>query len=49
MKKFCQKCGARIKGRTRQTLCERCLISEYNRLKKNEKEKKEEKIILIKK
>lgn len=43
-KRYCIKCSARIKssagikGRTRQMLCENCLILEYNK-QKNGKEK----------
>ena len=43
MKVFCQKCGVKIrKGRLlHQTICDNCKLILYNRLKKNDKEKKE--------
>jgi len=43
MKKFCQTCGRLFNSyKGRDDLCPHCKISEYNRLKKNGKEKKEE-------
>jgi len=42
MKKFCQTCGRSFNSyKGRDDLCPHCKISEYNRLKKNGKEKKE--------
>ncbi len=31
MKNFCPKCGKKIKGRVRKTLCENCLMAEYQK------------------
>lgn len=43
MKRFCEKCGRRIKGRHPQMLCDLCLITIYNNAKTKKSQRLQEK------